>query len=214
MLFTKEHMLLYAVTDRSWLGEKRLIDQVEEVLKAGATLIQLREKDLSYEEFVSEAIQIKAITDYYHIPLIINDRIDVAIAADADGVHLGQDDDNVQKAREILGSDKIIGISAHTVREALDAEKYGADYIGVGAVFGTTTKKDAGIVTFETLKDICKAVTIPVVAIGGITGDNIMKLAGSGVAGVAVISALFASKDPGKATKKMYKMAAEMVAVK
>lgn len=213
MLFTREHMLLYAVTDRSWLGDRRLTDQVEEILKAGATLLQLREKELSFDEFVTEAKQMKKITERYQIPLIINDSIDVAVAAGADGVHLGQGDDNILKAREILGRKKIIGISAHTVEEAMDAQNNGADYLGVGAVFGTATKKDAGIVTYEILKEICEAVTIPVVAIGGINSDNIMKLAGSGVAGVAVISALFAGKEPARETKKLQELAKNMVSI-
>ncbi len=211
MKLKKENILLYVVTDRTWLGQNKLRDQVEEIIKSGATLLQVREKDLSFEEFVAEAKQIKNITERYGIPLIINDRIDVAIAVDADGVHLGQEDEDIKKAKEIFGADKIIGISAHNVEEALKAQNNGADYIGVGAVFSTSTKKDANTVAYETLQDICRAVTLPIVAIGGITEDNILNLSGSGVDGVAVISAIFASENVGKATDKMLGLAKKMI---
>lgn len=207
----KEDLLLYAITDRTWQGSSKLSEQIEAVLKGGATLLQLREKELSYEQFITEAKEVRKITLRYQIPLIINDRIDVAAAVDADGVHLGQDDDTLMTAREILGSDKIIGISAHTVEEAISAQRYGADYIGAGAVFGTATKKDANPLKLDILSQICDAVTIPVVAIGGITRDNIMSLAGSGVDGVAVISSLFAAEDITTATSEMLALAKKMI---
>jgi thiamine-phosphate pyrophosphorylase len=214
MQIRKEDLRLYVVTDRTWLGERSLASQVEKILGVGATLLQLREKDMPYDEFVNEAKEIKRITDRYHIPLIINDCIDVAVSVDADGVHLGQEDEQLQSAREILGEDKIIGISVHTVEEAITAQNYGADYIGVGAVFNTSTKKDAGALSFDTLTNICKAVTLPVVAIGGITRDNIMKLSGSGIDGVAVISAIFAQRDISSATKEMLTLANKMIGKK
>lgn len=207
MKILRESLLLYAVTDRTWLGDNQLADQVEEILKAGVTLLQLREKEMSFEEFVKEARMIQSVTTRYHVPLIINDRIDVAAAIDADGVHLGQDDEVIENARSILGPHKIIGVSAHSVEEALAAQKMGADYLGVGAVFGTSTKHNANPISYEELKAICKAVTIPVVAIGGITRDNIHKLSGSGIDGIAVISAIFASGNVGKAAWEMLESA-------
>jgi thiamine-phosphate pyrophosphorylase len=210
MKLKKEDMLLYIVTDRSWLGEVSLADQVEVILKAGATCLQLREKDLPFEDFVSEAKKIKNITDQYRIPFVINDNVDVAIAVDADGVHLGQGDEGIEEVRKRLGTDKIIGLSAHNVEEALNAEKSGADYIGVGATFTTTTKKDANSVPLEILSDICQAVRVPIVAIGGISKNNIMQLAGTGVDGVAVISAIFAQPDLGAATRELLDLAKRM----
>lgn len=207
----KNTMLLYAITDRTWLREYSLVEQVEETVKAGATFIQLREKDISFEKFVEIAREIKKITDADKVPFVINDNVDVAIAINADGVHIGQNDEEILNVRKRLGQDKIIGLSAHTVEEAIKAEKNGADYIGVGAVFTTSTKLDANRVTHEKLKEICKAVTIPVVAIGGITKDNIAQLSGSGVDGVSVISAIFAQTDIGKATKELLQLSKQMV---
>lgn len=209
MRLRREDLLIYIVTDRSWLGSNQLSDQVEEALRSGATMVQLREKDMAYESFVKEALDMKEITRRYQVPLIINDNIDVAVASDADGVHLGQQDGDIALARKRLGYDKIIGISAHTVMEAMDAEAGGADYIGVGAVFGTNTKKDAENIGMEILTEICHAVTIPVVAIGGITLENMEKLHGTGVAGVAVISAIFSAQNIGDATKRMVVKAKE-----
>ncbi|HHV11333.1 MAG TPA: thiamine phosphate synthase [Clostridiales bacterium] len=203
MKIKKDHMLLYIVTDRAWLGARQLSEQVEDSLHAGATMVQLREKDMGFGDFVKEAKEIGALTKKYQVPFIINDNVDVAVAADADGVHLGQEDGDLAEIRKRLGKDKIIGISAHNVEEALKAQADGADYLGVGAVFPTDTKKDANPLTLGLLKSICGAVHIPVVAIGGITKDNIMNLAGSGVDGVAVISAIFAQKDIGKATREL-----------
>jgi thiamine-phosphate pyrophosphorylase len=204
-------MLLYIVTDRTWLGENSLENQVEDTLSAGATLIQLREKDMSYEEFVQEAKKIKQITDKYKVPLIINDNINVALAVNADGVHVGQSDMDAKDVRKLIGMDKILGVSAQTVEQAIKAEKSGADYIGVGAVFTTSTKEDADSVSFETLKAICSSISIPVVAIGGINERNIMQLKGTGIDGVAVISAIFAKPDIYQATGDLLKLSREMV---
>lgn len=204
-------MLLYLVTDRSWLGENKLENQVEEIVKAGATFIQLREKELDYDSFVSEAVKIKKITDQYKIPFVINDNIEVALAVDADGVHVGQSDLNAKEVRKLIGKDMIIGVSAQTVEQALLAQSQGADYIGVGAVFTTSTKLDANHVPYDTLKAICSAVSIPVVAIGGINENNILHLKGSGVDGVAVISAILAKPDLSAATKELLELSREMV---
>lgn len=211
MKLDKSTMQLYIVTDRTWLGDNNLEDQVEEIIKAGATFVQLREKDLGFDEFVHEGRKIKQITDQYRIPFVINDNIEVALAIDADGVHVGQKDLNAKEVRKLIGKDKILGVSAQTVEQALLAQKQGADYIGVGAVFSTTTKNDASDVSHETLKEICEAVTIPVVAIGGINERNILELKGSGVDGVAVISAIFAKPDLTKATQNLLALSQEMV---
>jgi thiamine-phosphate pyrophosphorylase len=202
-------MLLYAVTDRSWLGDKTLADQVEETLKGGATFIQLREKELDFDAFVKEARAIKKLTDAYNIPFVINDAVDVALAVDADGVHVGQDDSDAGALREQLG-DKIIGVSADTVELARKAEADGADYIGVGAIYSTATKTDAEVVAFETIAAICKAVTIPVVAIGGLNETNILSLTGTGVDGVALVSAIFSKKDIISATKALRSLSETM----
>ena len=203
MKLDKKTMRLYAITDRHWLNGESLIKQVEDVLKAGATFLQLREKDFTHTEMVNEAKEIKKITDKYNVPFVINDDILAAKEIDADGVHIGQSDMEYSKAREILGPDKIIGISAGNVQEAITAEKMGADYIGVGAVFHTSTKKDAKDMSRETLLAIANSVNIPIVAIGGITYDNMDYLKDTGVHGVAVISAIFGSENPGKATEKL-----------
>lgn len=206
-------MLLYVVTDRSWLGENDLVVQVEDALKAGATFVQLREKHLEFDAFVAEAKRIKAITDRYGVPFVINDNAEVALACGADGVHIGQEDMAAGNARTLLGKDKIIGVSAHSVAEALAAQAAGADYIGVGAVFSTSTKQDANSVSYDAVKRICEAVSLPVVAIGGISRENIMRLKGTGVDGVAVISAIFAQKDIYSAAKKLHDLSEEMVNV-
>ena len=209
MKLDRQSMLLYAVTDRSWLGDKTLADQVEESLKGGATFIQLREKDLDYYAFVKEARTIKKLTDAYNIPFVINDAVDVALEVDADGVHVGQDDIDAGELRELLG-DKIIGVSADTVELALKAEADGADYIGVGAIYSTATKTDAEVVAFETIAAICKAVTIPVVAIGGLNETNILSLTGTGVDGVALVSAIFSKKDIISATQALRSLSKAM----
>ena len=199
----RKNLLLYAVTDRHWTGEKNLIQQTEEAIKGGATFVQIREKNLNEQEFEQEAIQLKKLCGEYKIPFVVNDNVQLAKKIDADGVHIGQDDMNPLEAREILGEHKIIGVSAQTLEEALLAEKQGADYLGVGAVFHTGSKDDAIEVPPETLKSICKAVKIPVVAIGGITKDNVHELKDSGICGISVISAIFAQKDITAATKDL-----------
>lgn len=207
----KKDMLLYVVTDRTWLFENILADQVLDCIKAGATFIQMREKDLDFNSFVLEAIKIKEVTDKYKIPFVINDNIDVMIAVNADGVHIGQKDIEASDCRKLIGPNKILGVSAQTVSQALQAEKDGADYIGVGAVFSTDTKKDADTVSFETLKKICDAVSIPVVAIGGIQQNNILQLKESGIDGVAVISAVFSSSDIFTATQNLFRLAKNII---
>jgi thiamine-phosphate pyrophosphorylase len=199
----KEDLLLYAVTDRSWLNGETLYNQVEKALKGGATFIQLREKTLDQETFLAEAKEIKELCRQYMVPYVINDNVDIAIAIDADGVHVGQSDMEAGSVREKLGADKILGVSAQTVEQALFAEQRGADYLGVGAVFHTGTKSDADEVSHETLKAICEAVKIPVIAIGGISRDNVMRLKGSGISGIAVVSALFAQPDIERATVEL-----------
>ncbi len=211
MKLENKTMLVYAVTDRTWLNENTLEQQVEQAIKGGATLIQLREKELSYTAFLEQAIQLKKVTDKYHIPLIINDNVDVAKAVNAEGVHVGQKDMETGVVRQKLGENKIIGVSVQTVEQALLAQKQGADYLGVGAVFSTSTKLDASEVSFETLQKICDAVSIPVVAIGGINAQNIMQLKNSGIDGVAVVSAIFAQKDIIQATKELTNLAKQIV---
>lgn len=207
----KESMLLYLVTDRTWLGDNRLDMQVEQALKAGATFVQLREKRAEYDEFLKIAKEIKLVTDTYQVPFVINDNIDVAIAVDADGVHIGQNDEELLLARKRLGKNKIIGVSVHTVEEAKIAERNGADYIGVGAAFDTGTKKDVDTMTHEQFKAVCGSVNIPVVAIGGISENNIMKLSGTHIDGVAVISAIFSKPDIFRATKRLVELSKKMV---
>jgi len=217
MKFTNEEirraMLLYAVTDRSWLKEgETLLSVCEAVLVSGATFLQIREKDLDADSFAAEAAELKALCARYKVPYVVNDSVEIALAIDADGVHVGQSDIKGRDIRGMIGADKILGISAGTVEEAIAAEKAGADYIGVGAVFGTETKKNARNLTVEKLKEIGSAVSIPVVAIGGIHEQNLMELSGSGVDGVAVVSAIFAAEDPAKATARLLALAKEMVA--
>ena len=199
----KKSLLLYAVTDRHWTGEKTLLEQTEEAIKGGATFIQIREKNLNEQNFEQEALQLKKLCGKYRIPFVVNDNVRLAKKIDADGVHIGQDDMTLPEARKILGGQKIIGVSAQTVQEAVLAETQGADYLGVGAVFQTGSKDDAVEVPLETLKEICKAVKIPVVAIGGITKDNVTGLKDSGICGISVISAIFAQKDITAATEEL-----------
>ena len=211
MKTNKKNMLLYAITDRHWLAGRTLASQVEEVLANGATFLQLREKHLGHSELVKEAVIIKEIAARYNVPFVINDDIYAAKEADADGVHIGQGDASYQKAREILGNSKIIGMTAHNLEEALAAQKAGADYIGTGAVFPTSTKQDTVPLSFSRLKEITDNITIPVVAIGGINHNNILELKGSGIDGVAVISALFAQENTGEATRKILDLCMEVV---
>lgn len=203
MKVERRHMLLYAVTDRSWLHGQSLVYAVEEVLAGGATMLQLREKHLEHRDFLAQAQELLPLCRKYHVPLIINDDVQVALESGADGVHVGQSDMAVQAARSILGPDKIIGASAHNASEALAAVAAGADYLGCGAVFGSTTKADAGLLSLNTLREIRVAVRVPIVAIGGINRQNIARLAGSGVDGVALISALFAAPDKRAAAQQM-----------
>jgi thiamine-phosphate pyrophosphorylase len=212
MKLDKKSMLVYAVTDRTWLKNQTLEEQVEECLKGGATFIQLREKELSYDKFLEEAFKIKALCKKYNVPFVINDNVDIAVACDADGVHVGQSDMEALNVREKLGKDKIIGVSTETVEQAITAEKHGADYLGVGAVFSTSTKLDADSVSFDTLKKITETVNIPVIAIGGISQGNVLELKGSGIDGIAVVSAIFASDNITKATENLVKLSKEMVA--
>lgn len=211
MKIDKNAMLLYAVTDRAWTGSQTLVEQVEAALKGGITFLQLREKSLGYDEFLQEAIELKRLTDYYHVPFVINDNVEIARACNADGVHVGQEDMPVEKVRELIGPDKILGVSAQNVEQAIAAEKAGADYLGIGSVFPTGTKEDAKPMTFETVQEICRSVSIPIVAIGGINKGNILELAGSGVDGVAVVSAIFAQSDITSATTKLKELSTEMV---
>lgn len=197
----KSSLLLYAITDSSMIWNSTLKEKVEEAILGGATMIQLREKNISKDEYIAIAKEIKEVTDRYNIPLIINDHVDVALACDAAGVHVGQQDMAAALVREKIGPEKILGVSVQTVEQAILAEKAGADYLGVGSIFPTSTKKDAALVSIETLKAICDSVNIPIVAIGGINEENIIKLKGSGIAGISVVSAIFAQKDAQKAAE-------------
>jgi len=203
MKFDKKDLLLYAVTDRKWLGDETLYSQVEKVLKGGITFVQLREKELEREKFIMEAVEIKGLCEKYKVPFIINDNISVAISVNADGVHVGQSDMEAGDVRKLIGTDKILGVSVQTVEQALLAEKRGADYLGVGAVFNTDSKTDADNVSHKTLEAICEAVNIPVVAIGGISKNNAAQLKGTGICGIAVISAIFAQPDIEKAANDL-----------
>ena len=207
----RKSLLLYAVTDRHWTGEKTLYQQTEEAILGGTTFLQIREKELNEADFEKEALELQALCKKHKIPFIVNDNVELAKKIDADGVHVGQEDMNACKVRELLGPDKILGVSAQTVEEAILAEKQGADYLGVGAVFPTGSKSDAIDVSYETLKAICKAVKIPVVAIGGITKDNLCQLKGSGIAGISVISAIFAQKDIKAAAEDLKKRTLEIL---
>ena len=206
-----ESLLLYAVTDRHWLGERTLYDVVRESLDGGVTFLQLREKDLDDENFYKEAVELQAMAREYGVPFVVNDNVDIAVRMDADGVHVGQSDMEAGDVRALIGPDKILGVSAQTVEQAVLAEKRGADYLGVGAVFPTGSKDDADDVSFETLTAICEAVSIPVVATGGITEKNTPELAGSGICGIAVISAIYGQKNIYEATASLKKVTEEMV---
>ena len=208
----RKAMLLYAVTDQMWLKKgETLADVVEAVLKNGATFLQIREKDLAPDAFEAEAERLKTLCKQYRVPFVVNDSVEIALKINADGVHVGQSDIKGRDIRAMIGPDKILGISAGTVEEAVAAENAGADYIGVGAIFGTSTKKNARSMTMERLREIVSSVSIPVVAIGGISAGNILQLCGSGVDGVAVVSAIFAAEDPGKATADLLKLAEKVV---
>lgn len=204
-------MRLYAITDRAWVDRQSLREQVESALKGGATCIQLREKELSNEDFLAEAMEISALCRQYGIPFLVNDNVEVAIRCKADGIHIGQEDAAAAQVRRQLGPDRIIGVSAHTVEEALAAVKSGADYLGCGAMFSSSTKRDIKLLPKETLREICTAVDVPVVAIGGITKENLPQLAGSGVSGVALVSAIFSAGDIESECRLLRRMSEEMV---
>lgn len=204
MYFNEKSLMLYAITDRSWLNGRTLAEQVEEALIGGATMIQLREKTLSLSEYIEEAKVIKQITKKYDVPLIINDNVEVAMASDADGIHVGQSDISVSEARTLLGKERIIGATAKTVKQAKVAEEQGADYLGSGTVFGSDTKTNAIRITIDQLNEIMNSVAIPTVVVGGITKDNINKFYGSNIKGVAVASAIFACDDIEQAARDLY----------
>lgn len=195
MKLTEDMLRLYAVTDRGWLKGRTLCEQVEEALEGGATLVQLREKELDFDSFLAEAVQLAKLCHRHGVPLLINDSVEIAMKSGADGVHVGQDDMEAKAARSLLGPDMIVGVTAKTVDQALRAQEAGADYLGSGAVFGSSTKLNARPMTIETLNSICGAVEIPVVAIGGINSGNILGLTGAAISGVAVVSGIFAAAD-------------------
>ena len=207
----QKDLTLYAITDRHWLNGQTLKSQVEKALKGGATMIQIREKDLNEKDFLLEAEELLALCRSYNVPFIVNDNVELAVKIGADGVHVGQSDMNARDVRALIGNDKILGVSTQTVEQALFAQECGADYLGVGAVFPTGSKGDAEVLDRKTLMDICKAVSIPVVAIGGITKDNVRELKGTGIAGISVISAIFAQKDIQNATAELLKRTEEIL---
>ena len=207
----RQTMRLYAVTDRAWVGRQTLPEQVEAALKGGATCVQLREKELDGTALLEEAKVLAALCRRYGVPLIINDNVEVALASGADGVHVGQDDLTVEQVRRLAGDRLIVGVSAHSVEQALAAQAGGADYLGVGAVFATATKSDAHVLPRETLAEICRAVDIPVVAIGGIGEDNLLQLAGTGVDGAALVSAIFSAPDVEGQCRKLRALSERMV---
>ena len=202
-------LAVYAVTDRYWLKDETLAQVVEKAILGGTTFVQLREKNATDEEFLQLALDVQKVCKKYNVPFVINDNVELAAKIGADGVHVGQSDMNALDVRALVGPDKILGVSAQTVEQAVLAEKQGADYLGVGAVFRTSMKDDADYVPYETLKAICDAVTIPVVAIGGITADNMHELKGSGICGVSVISSIFGKEDITAAAAELKKKVAE-----
>ena len=213
MKCNEKAMLLYAVTDRAWVGKLSLYEQVEFALKGGVTCVQLREKELDVESFLDEAIKISILCKRYGVPFFINDNVEIAIKCNADGIHIGQDDMDAVRVREIVGNEMIIGVSVHSVEEALEAVNSGADYLGVGAMFSTSTKMNVDVLSTETLRDICFSVDVPVVAIGGIGKNNISQLAGTGVNGVALVSAIFSASNIENECCMLRKLSEEMVKV-
>lgn len=211
MKIDRKQLRLYAVTDRSWLCGRELCEDIEKALTGGATLLQLREKDMAYEDFKLSALRALEVCKKFGVPLIINDNVEIAKEIGASGVHVGQDDMDISHARNILGENKIIGVTAKTVSQALSAQKCGADYLGSGAIFGSTTKDNAKKMDTATLCAITSSVKIPVVAIGGITGENILTLRGTGVAGAAVISGIFAQNDIEAAARDLFMKAGEII---
>ena len=200
MKFNEKMLLLYAVTDQAWVGNQTLLEQIEDALKGGATIVQLREKKMDENSFVEEAIQVRDLCHKYHVPLIINDNVEVALKSGDDGVHVGIEDAPVAEIRKRVSADFIIGATCKTVEQAKIAEAAGADYMGVGAVFPSPTKTNAVRITNEQLREIVSSVSIPAVAIGGISYDNVCEIKGSSVSGVAVVSAIFGAKDIVKET--------------
>ena len=209
----KRHMLLYAVTDRAWTGKQTLYEQVEAALKGGVTCVQLREKELDETAFLQEAKELCALCRRYGVPFLVNDNVEIAIACGADGIHVGQEDLAAGEVRRRVGDDMILGVSVHTVEEACQAVRDGADYLGLGAVFPTSTKTDVEQMPNETLRAICDAVDVPIVAIGGINRGNILKLAGSGVDGVALVSAIFSAEDIEGTCRELRALSEKMVNV-
>jgi len=207
----KRHMLLYAVTDRAWTGKQTLYEQVEAALKGGVTCVQLREKELDETAFLQEAKELCALCRRYGVPFLVNDNVEIAIACGADGIHVGQEDLAAGEVRRMAGENMILGVSVHTVEEACQAVRDGADYLGLGAVFPTSTKTDVEQMSNETLRAICDAVNVPIVAIGGINRGNILRLAGSGVDGVALVSAIFSAEDIEGTCRELRAMSKEMV---
>lgn len=208
----RKSLQLYAITDSHWLNGRTLYSVVKESLEGGVTFLQLREKELDEEHFLEEARELQKLCREYQVPFVINDNVDIAAAINADGVHVGQSDMEAGDVRAKLRPDKIIGVTAKTVEQAVLAQERGADYLGVGAVFHTDSKADAKEISFDTLKDICKAVSIPVIAIGGITEENVRELAGSGICGIAVISAIYAQRDIKKAAENLKNETCRMLA--
>ena len=206
MKFCREHLLIYAVTDRAWTGRMTLVEQVEAALRGGATMVQLREKGLAEQDlegFLEEARRMHELTARYGVPLIIDDNVEIALKSGAEGVHVGQNDMDAGEVRRLLGPDRILGVTAKTVEQARRAQDAGADYLGSGAVFGTSTKADAIPMSLERLREICACVRIPVVAIGGICLENIGRLSGSGVAGAAIVSGIFGAEDIEGTTRRL-----------
>ena len=211
MNFTAKNLLLYAVTDRAWVGRQTLLEQIEDALRGGVTLVQLREKDLPQPDFIREAAQATALCHRYGIPLIVNDSLEVALESGADGVHVGIEDQPVAEIRRRVGKDWIIGATAKTVEQARAAQAAGADYLGVAAVFPSPTKKNAIRITTQQLREICSSVAIPCVAIGGISRENLPTLAGGGMAGFALVSAIFSQPDIAAACRDLKSLAEQTV---
>ena len=207
----KNNLLLYAVTDRYWLNGRSLCSVVKESLNGGVTFVQLREKKLDEAHFLEEAKELQQLCRSYHVPFVINDNVDIALAMDADGVHVGQSDMEAAQVRQRVGDGMMIGVSAHTVEEAKKAVAHGADCLGVGAVFATNTKTDVDVLPRQTLIDICNAVDVPVVAIGGIHKENILQLKGTGVDGVALVSAIFAAEDIESECKELKALSEQII---
>ncbi len=213
MKFGNEIYLLYAVTDHVMEGEALFIEKIEEALSAGVTLLQLREKNMETKAFLEEALIVRELTNRYGVPLIINDNVDIAIQCNADGVHVGQDDLSPSVVRSRIGENRILGVTVKTVQQAQKAWEAGADYLGVGAVFPSLTKKEAIPVTRDQLSEICRSVPLPVTAIGGITGENVSSLKGTGIAGAAVVSGIFRQKEISSAVHSLKKQLQKVVMV-